>query len=412
MNNSNKPNFFFRILHEIRRVIYIMLDEYRIILKDSGLVVIFFGATLLYPLLYPSIYRNETVRDMPIAVIDESRSALSRDLVRRLDATPDLSVAYQLNNLEASKEAFYKQKIHGVIHIPKDYSRKIHRNEQATVSLYCDMSSFMYYRTMMLGANLGIVEAGKNIKIERLNATGITGRTAEISAAPFRYDKNILFNEPMGFASFLLPVVLVVVIHQTLFFGITMLTGTLREEKLLTIDPKMRQKGKLFPTLIGKALCYFSMYIVICSYALLAIPRIFQLPHLGNPLDIIQFFTPFLLAVIFFSMLISVFIRNRETSMVVFPFFSLVLLFLSGFSWPQSSIPWLWKSFGMIFPATFGIQGFLKLNSMGAGLHQVQFEYIALWIQTAVYFVATIFAYRMKIRSAEKGYSQKPLLSQ
>ncbi|MFA6838939.1 MAG: ABC transporter permease, partial [Dysgonamonadaceae bacterium] len=135
MNNSSKPKFFFRLLHELRRVIYIMLDEYRIILKDSGLAVIFLGATLIYPILYSSIYRNETIRDMPIAVIDESQSARSRELARRLDATPDLNVAYQFNNLEEAKESFYKQKIHGVVYIPKEFSQKINRNEQATVSL-------------------------------------------------------------------------------------------------------------------------------------------------------------------------------------------------------------------------------------------------------------------------------------
>lgn len=399
MNNSNKSNLFFRFLHEIRRMIYIMLDEYRIILKDSGLAVVFLGATLIYPILYSSIYRNETIHEMPIAVIDESRSTRSRELVRRLDATPDLKVAYQLNNLEEAKEPFYKQKIHGVVYIPKEYSQKIHRNEQATVSIYCDMSSFLYYRTMMLGANLGILEAGKDIKIERMNAAGITGRSAEISAAPFHYEKNILFNETMGFASFLLPAVLVLIIHQTLFFGITMLTGSLREEKLATIEPQLRQKGKFFPVIFGKTLCYFTIYIVVCSYILLAVPRIFQLPHMGNPLDIIRFFTPFLLSVIFFSMLISVFIRNRETAMVIFPFFSVILLFLSGISWPQSNMPWLWKTFGMIFPSTFGIQGYIKINSMGAALDQVQFEYIALWIQTAVYFLATLFAYKLVTRS-------------
>lgn len=402
MNNSNKSNLFFRFLHEIRRIIYIMLDEYRIILKDSGLAVVFLGATLIYPILYSSIYRNETIHEMPIAVIDESRSTRSRELVRRLDATPDLKVAYQLNNLEEAKEPFYKQKIHGVVYIPKEYSQKIHRNEQATVSIYCDMSSFLYYRTMMLGANLGILEAGKDIKIERMNAAGITGRSAEISAAPFHYEKNILFNETMGFASFLLPAVLVLIIHQTLFFGITMLTGSLREEKLATIEPQLRQKGKFFPVIFGKTLCYFTIYIVVCSYILLAVPRIFQLPHMGNPLDIIRFFTPFLLSVIFFSMLISVFIRNRETAMIIFPFFSVILLFLSGISWPQSNMPWLWKTFGMIFPSTFGIQGYIKINSMGAALDQVQFEYIALWIQTAVYFLATLFAYKLVTRSTEK----------
>lgn len=402
MNNSSKPKFFFQLLHESRRVIYIMLDEYRMILRDSGLAVIFLGATLIYPILYSSIYRNETIHDMSIAVIDESQSYRARELARRLDATPDLKVTYQLNNLEEAKDLFFKQKIHGIVYIPKEYSKKINRNEQATVSIYCDMSSFMYYRTMMLGTNLGILESGKDIKIERLNVAGITGRTAEISVAPFRYEKNILFNESMRFASFLLPVVLVLIIQQTLFFGITMLTGTLREEKLASIDPKMRQKDKFFPTIFGKVLCYFSMYIVICAYILLVIPRIFQLPHIGNQLDIIRFFTPFLLAVIFFSMLISIFIRNRETAMIIFPFISLVLLFLSGLSWPESNMPWFWRSFGMIFPSTFGIQGYLKINSMGAGLEQVKFEHIALWIQTAVYFLATVFAYRIQMRTAVK----------
>lgn len=399
MNNSNKSNFFLRLLRELRRIIYIMLDEYRVILKDSGLVVVFLGATLVYPVLYSSIYRNETVHDMPIAIIDASQSARSRELSRRLDATPDLKVVYRFNNVEEAKDALYRHKIHGVVYIPDDFNQKINRNEQATVSIYCDMSSFLYYRAMMLGANFGILEAGNDIKIERFNAAGITGRAAEISAHPFRYEKNILFNEPMGFASFLMPVVLVLIIHQTLFFGITMLTGSLREEKLVSIDPQLRQRGKFFPTIFGKTLCYFTMYIVICSYILLAVPRLFQLPHIGNPMDIIRFFTPFLLAVIFFSMLVSVFIRNRETGLVIFPFFSLILLFLSGFSWPQSNIPWFWKTFGMLFPSTFGIQGYLKINSMGAGLPQVQFEYIALWVQTAIYFLATVIAYRIQIRT-------------
>lgn len=398
MNNSNNSNYFLRILREIRRVIYIALDEYRVILGDSGLAVIFIGATIGYPLLYSTIYRNETVRDMPIAVVDASKSSRSRELARQLDATPDLKVMYQFNNLEEAKDAFYRHKIHGVVYIPDDFSHKINRNEQATVSIYCDMSSFMYYRAMMLGANLGIVEAGNDIKMERFNAAGITGRAAEISARPFRYEKNIIYNEPMGFASFLIPVVLVLIIHQTLFFGITMLTGSLREERLVVVDPKLRQKGKFFATIFGKALCYFSLYIVISSYVLLLVPRLFQLPHLGNPMDIIRFFTPFLFAVIFFSMLISVFIRNRETGMVVFPFFSLILLFLSGFSWPLSNIPWIWKTFGMIFPSTFGVQGYLKLNSMGADLSQVRFEYVALWIQTGVYFLATVIAYRIQMK--------------
>lgn len=373
-----------------------MLDEYRLVFRDSGLVVIFLGATLMYPILYSSIYRNETIREMPIAVVDQSITPRSRDLLRRIDATPDLKVAFQFNNIEEAKDPFYRRDIHGVIFIPKDYSEKINRNEQATVSIYSDMSSFLYYRAMMLGANFAILEAGKNIKIERLNAVGITGHDAEISSAPFEHEGNIMYNEAMGFASFLLPALLILIIHQTLFFGITMINGAAREEKRLHERLSVHHRGKFFQTLIGKSLCYGSMYMIVTAYILLLIPHIFQLPHIGNPLDIMWLMTPFLFAVIFYSMTISVFIRNRETGLVVFLFFSLVLLFLSGVSWPQSNIHWFWRTFSMLFPSTFGIQGYIKINSMGADLKHVQFEYVGLWIQAAVYFLTTMIVYRMQ----------------
>lgn len=391
-----KTNFFVWLFREIRRIIYIMLDEYRVVLRDSGLVVVFVGATILYPLLYASIYRNETIRDMPVAVIDESQSARSRELVRRLDATPDLKVAYRLTNLQEAKDPFYRQQIHGIVFIPRDYSEQIHRNQQATVSIYSDMSSFLYYRAMMLGANFAILETGKDIKVERLNAAGITGETAAISAAPFHHEGNILYNEGMGFASFLLPALLVLMIHQTLFFGITMIAGTAREEEKIHEMLSTHSNTKFVQTLFGKSLCYFTLYMVIAAYILLLIPRMFQLPHIGNPMDIMRFMIPFLFAVIFFSMTISVFIRNRETGLVVFLFFSLILLFLSGFSWPQSNIHWFWRTFGMLFPGTFGIQGYIKINSMGADLSHVKFEYIGLWVQAGVYFITTMILYRMQ----------------
>ena len=399
---NKKTNFFAWLFHEIRRIIYIMLDEYRLVLRDSGLVVVFLGATALYPILYSSIYRNETIREMPIAVVDQSMTPRSRDLMRRVDATPDLKVTYQFNNIEEAKDPFNRHDIHGVIFIPKDYSEKINRNEQATVSIYSDMSSFLYYRSMMLGANFAILETGKDIKIERMNAMGITGREAEISSAPFEHEGNILYNEPMGFASFLLPALLILMIHQTLFFGITMINGTAREEERLHETLAVHHRGKFFQTLLGKSLCYFSMYMVVTAYILLLIPRMFQLPHIGNPLDIMRLMIPFLFAVIFFSMTISVFIRNRETGLVVFLFFSLILLFLSGFSWPQSNIHWFWRTFGTLFPSTFGIQGYIKINSMGADLKHVQFEYIGLWIQAAVYFFTTMVVYRMEMMREKK----------
>ena len=87
-----------------------------------------------------------------------------------------MKVTPTLSNLEEVKDPFYKGHIHGVVLIPADFSHKINRKEQATVSTYSDMSSFLYYRTMALGTNFAILEHGHEIKMERVSDAGIVGQ--------------------------------------------------------------------------------------------------------------------------------------------------------------------------------------------------------------------------------------------
>ena len=116
---------------------------------------------------------------------------------------------------------------------------------------------------------------------------------------------------------------------------------------------------------------------------------------------------PFLLASIFFSMTVSVFLPHRETGMVIFMFMSLILLFLSGVSWPQSNINGFWKAFAWMFPSTCGVQGYIKINTMGADLRHISFEYLSLWVQSAIYFGTTCWAYYWQImKSSKKQFKQ------
>ncbi|MDD3727948.1 MAG: ABC transporter permease [Dysgonamonadaceae bacterium] len=400
MNDTNQTDK--KRFRHIRNILAVTIDEYKRLLKDFGVLLILVIAALIYPLLYGTIYLNETIHDMPIAVVDHSNSVHSRTLIRNLDATPDLKVTHTFSNMEEVKDAFYKRKIHGVVYIPADYSLKINKMEQAIVSTYADMSSFLYYRTLALGSNFAVLEMGDNVKLERLNDKGIVGREAEVAAEPFTYEAIILYNEPMGYASFLLPAILMLVIHQTLLFGIGMSAGTAREENTFHELTPLNSDRSVFHVVIGKALCYFSWYLVVAAYILGVIPKLFNLPHIGNPLDIALMVVPYLLAVIFFSMTLSVFIRNRETGFVVFLFTSLILLFLSGSSWPLSSVHSFWRTFSMMLPSTFGINGYIKINSMGATISQIDMEYIGLWIQAGFYFITTLVVYRWEIVNSRK----------
>ncbi len=404
MKEKNRQSILGYLLRELRRIIYIMVDEYRFVFRDSGLVAIFLLATIVYPLLYSSIYKNETVYDMPIAVVDKSNSVQSRKLIQRIDATPDLEVIERCNNLEEIKDPYYRRNIHGAIYIPKDFNSKINRNEQAHISIYSDMSSFLYYRSMLLGTNMTVLNMNKDIKKKKLNAMGKVGQEVETSINPYQYKGTILYNKSMGFSSFLLPALLILIIHQTLFFGITMGAGIVREGRNVL---QSKHPTVFYPMLLGKSLCYFSLYIVIVPYVLLFIPYLFDLPHIGDPMTVMRLMIPFLFAVIFFSMAVSVFIKTRETGIIVLLFTTVVLLFLSGVSWPQSNIRWFWKTFSLLFPSTLGIQGYLKIHSMGATIQQVAFETTGLWIQAIVYFIIATISYRFQWKYDAKKEREK-----
>lgn len=399
---SDSKNTSNRKFRHTRNIISVLVEEYKRLFKDSGVLLIFLGAAFLYPLLYSAIYMNETIRDMPIAVVDLSNTAHSRKLISRLDATPDLQVTRTFDNLEEVKDPFYKGQIHGVVYIPADFSSKINKKQQAVVSTYSDMSSFLYYRTMALGTNFAILEHGDEVKLERLSDMGIVGREAEVAANPITYNAVILYNEAMGYGSFLIPALLILVIHQTLFFGIGMSAGTAFEENTYRHLIPANSGRSIFHVVIGKALCFFSWYLVVAVYVLGFIPKLFNQPHIGNPLDIAILIVPFLLAAIFFAMTMSVFIRNRETGFVVFLFTSLILMFLSGTSWPRSSMGSFWVTFSYLFPSTFGINGYVKINTMAAKITQIDQEYIGLWIQTGFYFITTLMVYKWQIGRSKR----------
>ena len=73
--------------------------ELRKTISDTGVLVFFFIVPMLYPLLYTYLYSREVVREVPVVVVDECRSATSREFIRKADATADLIViSYLLNS--------------------------------------------------------------------------------------------------------------------------------------------------------------------------------------------------------------------------------------------------------------------------------------------------------------------------
>lgn len=380
---------------------YIFKEEMRTIFKDAGILIFFVLVPLAYPLLYTFIYTEETVRDVPVAVIDESNTTTSRDYLRRVDGTADVAIVAYCSNMEEARRLMRQRDIYGIIYIPSDFSKAIAKQQQTSVRIYVDMSGLLYYKALLTANTNVSLEMNAEIKIER--AGNSTKEQDKLTEHPIAYEEVSIYNPQSGFASFLIPAVLILIIQQTLLLGVGLAAGTAREHNLLReLAPFSRQQRGLMRIVLGKSAAYLLVYLPIAVYVLGVVPKIFHLNQIGNPGILALFVIPYLLACIFFAMTLSGLVKRRETCILLFVFSSIILLFISGVSWPGSALPRLWQYVSYLFPSTFGINGFLKINNMGATLLEVRSEWAMLWGQALIYFCLTILIYRQSIINSRK----------
>lgn len=394
---------FKQIREGVSDLLLVWYDEMKSIFTESATILLFIVAPLIYPIVYGLIYSQEMAKEAKMVVVDLDNSSYSREFRRMCDATKDINVVGVCANMEEAEEAVRRKAAYGILLIPRDFSQIIARKEQATVGLYIEMSSLLYYKCMLSTVTEVSLEMNKEIQIERMDINTITSAKDESVATEYiEYGNVSLFNPQNGFNTFLLPAFLMLLIQQTMIIGIGVIAGrTYDRKRFHRLEPILRHRRGTFRVVIGKVLCYLMFYMVLGFYLLWLVPKIFNLPQIGDPVDIIRLLIPYIIACSLFGMTLSVMVKEKETAYVLITFLSLVFLFISGVSWPQAAVPIFWKYVSYLVPCTFGIHGFVKINTLGASFADISFEYVGLLIQIAVYFITACLVYRYRINHEE-----------
>ncbi len=381
----------------LKHLLTVCGEELKKTVSDTGVLVFFLVVPLLYPLLYAYLYGQEVVHEVPVVAVDDCRSALSREFLRKSDATPDLKIISYCSDMEEARDLMHRHKAYGLIQIPSEFQKTIEDGHQATVNLYCDMSGLLYYKALLSGCTMVSLDMNKDIQIQRL--AGLSDRELEVQTMPIENEYVTMFNPANGFQGFLIPAVLILVLQQTMVLGVSMIAGTEYEK---------RRKGKLVlggeytnPIVVlgGKAMAYLLIYGVVSAYVLCIVPELFHMPQLWHGSTLFAFMVPFLLSCVFFSMTLSFFVKDRESCFLLFVFVSVPLIFMSGISWPTSNMPAVWRYLAQIFPSTHAVNGFCRINTSGALIGDVLPEFRKLWILSGVYFMTALLNYIKHYRS-------------
>lgn len=381
--------------HRLVTLFRVWRREFYLVFTDPGVLIFFFGLPLAYPVVYTLIYNPEIVTNMPVVVVDNCRSASSRELVRAIDATQALAVTGYAANITEAREAWHTKKCYAIIEIPANYDKALNSMNQAMVTTYADMSLLLRYRAMLLALTDVQVDQTLAITQRRVSDLGLIAESATDGQLPVESQSVIVGDETQGFASFVMPGIVVLILQQSMILGIAMLAGGRAERRRRNhgYDPMAVDASPVI-TVIGRTLCYVVIYLPLAYYILHIIPEMFALPHVTEFGQYMPFIFPLIIASAMLGQTVAVFITEREASLLVVVFTSLVFLFLSGLTWPRYAFNGFWLLISDCIPATWGVEGFIRMTSDGATPANVGYYYKMMWLLAGVYFItATVVAY-------------------
>jgi ABC-2 type transport system permease protein len=375
-----------------------VLNELKRVLSDRGVKGLMILAPLLYAAFYPQPYLGQTLRHIPIAVVDLDRTELSRSLIMNLDADEAVQVAVRADTLAEAQAALFQRRVFGIIEIPPGTTRDFLKGNPARLPAHVDSAYFLVFSQALQG----IVESAATVTLAAAShdarSDGIGGQLIA-AVSPATILPVPLFNPTGGYASYVVPAAFVLILQQTLLMGAAMLSGVAFE----TGGRQARRARTSAIAILGNAIAHLLVYVPALLLFLVVLPRVYGFSALGDPRDLFIFAVTFILTTSLFGQAVGSWFKRRETPVLLFIAATLPQFFLVGLSWPVEAVPPILRAFGRIFPSEAAIDGLVRINQMGASLRDVLGDWTALiWLAAAYYLVAVLGSF-LRRRVAHAG---------
>lgn len=354
----------------------LVVREFRLIFSDSGAMLLLLFAMLIYATIYSIAYGAEVVESVPIAVVDEDNTVSSRSVIAGFCEGENTIVAYEVQSVEEGQELFYNRDVYGIVVVPDGFEHRLLSKEGATISLILDGSHLLLYRAVLEQATVAVLDRG--------------GGVVELSS-------EVLYNRSLGYGSFVMPSIVVLLVQQTLLIGVGMVAIRRRRHALL-----IKHRTWLYGTwqVMSIILTHIVIYGVSLTLVLASLWQLFGFPFNGRIVDLVVLMSLYIVASSALAQALSNLFTRRETPILTLLWSSVPILLLAGVSYPREAFPgWLY-ALGRLFPSSSAVDGFISLNTMGASLQNIKSEVANLLILAFLYmFVAIILekrAYNIK----------------
>jgi ABC-type multidrug transport system permease subunit len=336
---------------------------YAIVYKETRHIVRDFR-TLFLMLIIPAVqltifgYAIELdVRDIHTAVFDLDGREPSRRLVEQFENTGYFKIVAHTTTEADLERAIVRGEARVGLRIPADFTDRLARGEQAQIQMLIDGSDSTVAMQALNVGNAVAMRMSIGILDRQVGGSGVL----PVDARP-----RVLFNPDMRTVNFMVPG-LVGIILQLVTMILTAF-AIVREKENGTLEQLMVTPVSRLGLMLGKLIPYGIVGIVESVSVVLLMVFLFQVPIAGNVFLLAAFTLLFMLTTLGIGLLISTFATNQIQALQMAFLVILPSILLSGFVFPQETMPtpiWL---IGQVVPVTYFIRVLRGIILRDAGL--------------------------------------------
>ncbi len=357
----------------------IFVDELKLILQDKSILLTCLVAPILYAFFIGSIYKDKEVTQIPIAVVDQDHTSLSRKVSLLVDTNEKVKIYGHYSSMENAMDAFNKLEIQGILIIPKHFQKKTMNLDGSTIQLILNNTKFLTSNEVNKGVQQVILSVSGGIRMKYFISNKIPIELAKQQAQPILPVIKSVYNATNNYGDFLLPILLILILQQTLIIGFgqsavhELQHGTLIHMQNTSFFDFM----KVFS---AKSFYYVLLYIAYFFVFYKFIFPFYFLNFKGSLFLHLIVSTIFILAVIEYTIFLASFFKTTIGWTEILAFSTYPLFLVSGYSWPVDSMPKFIQYIANTLPTTPFYKIFNMLSVEGAGFDQIRGEFIHLLI--------------------------------
>ncbi len=372
----------------MKRLMAFIRKEFLHIFRDYRTLIILFGLPAAQILIFGYAVRTD-ITNAGIAVLDNSRDEVSRDLILKLDASEFFDIKYYLNSYDEIDPAFRKGVIKAAVVFPEDMAARLTREGNATVSIIADGSE----------ANNANLVAGYTSAILNEYSAGMT-KAVTSSMPVINTDVRMFFNPNLESHFMFVPgvITLILILISALMTSVTIV----REKEFGSMEVLLVSPLKPWQIIVGKVTPYFFLSLVDVIVILLMAWFVFGLPVRGSIALLISECMLYILLGLSIGTLVSTVARKMENAIFI-SFLGLMLpsLLLSGFIFPIENMPKIYDIVSLFLPPRWFVEIIRAIMIKGAGISYVWKETLVLVAMTLFFMVLS--ARKFKLRLEEGG---------